>query len=285
MPAPLYLVPNTLDLGEAPEHQSDIRDVLPDGVLRQAAALTHWLAEDAKTTRAFLQRVAAVHPLALPLQQIQIQELPRSAKGSARGGDAQPVIARPTGPRQSPPPPTSLHPLLTPAQQGTPLGLISEAGLPGVADPGADIVAAAHALHIPVVALSGPSSITLAVAASGLQGQSFAFVGYLPQDASARTARIRALENLSRQHQQTQLMIETPYRNAALAPALLQTLSPTTRLSISCGLTLPRGWTRTHTVAQWRQHLGEPSPSHSSETSSTAALWPDKVPTVFALLA
>ena len=103
MPAPLYLVPNTLDLGEAPEHQSDIRDVLPDGVLRQAAALTHWLAEDAKTTRAFLKRVAAVRPLALPLQQIHIQELPRGAKGSARVGDAHPVISRPTGPRQSPP--------------------------------------------------------------------------------------------------------------------------------------------------------------------------------------
>jgi 16S rRNA (cytidine1402-2'-O)-methyltransferase len=174
--------------------------------------------------------------------------------------------------------------LITPAQQGTPIGLISEAGLPGVADPGADIVAAAHELHIPVVVLPGPSSITLAVAASGLQGQSFAFVGYLPQDAAARAARIRALENLSRQHQQTQLMIETPYRNAALAQALVQTLSPTTRLSISCGLTLPRGWTRTQTVSQWRQQLAAQSPSGPAENPHSAP-WPDKVPTVFALLA
>ena len=260
-PAPLLLVPNTLDLGESPEHQADIRDVLPEGVLRQAAALTHWLAEDAKTTRAFLKRVATVHALALPLQQIQIQELPRVQKGSAGSGTPSGHAAAHAR-------------LLQPALQGTAMGLISEAGLPGVADPGADVVALAHQLALPVVALPGPSSLTLAVAASGLNGQSFAFVGYLPQDAAARTARIRELEQLSKKQHQTQLLIETPYRNAAMAEALVQALHPQTRLSISSGLTLPRAWTRTHSVADWR-----------TQATALAEALADKVPAVFSFLA
>jgi 16S rRNA (cytidine1402-2'-O)-methyltransferase len=123
---------------------------------------------------------------------------------------------------------------------------------------------------VPVLPLPGASSLLLALAASGLNGQSFAFVGYLPQEAAARTARIRELEALSRRLGQTQLVIETPYRNAALLEALLAGLAPATRLSVSCGLTLPGGWTRTDGVAGWR---------------SKPPQMPDRWPAVFAWLA
>lgn len=252
----LLLVPNTLDLGEPEAGQADIRDVLPDGVLRRVAALTDWVAEDAKSTRAFLQRVARVCPLAAPLQAIRIATLPRPPKGR---GPGQPVLSA-----------AVWSELLAPVRQGRSLGLISEAGLPGVADPGAALVAQAHAQQLRVQVLSGPSSLTLALAASGLHGQSFAFVGYLPQDSGQRDKRLRELEQRSRQWQQTQVVIETPYRNAALAQALLAQLAPTTRLSISAGLTLPHGWSRTLTVDHWRAQPPQ---------------WPDKVPAVFCFLA
>jgi 16S rRNA (cytidine1402-2'-O)-methyltransferase len=114
-------------------------------------------------------------------------------------------------------------------------------------------VQAAHAAGVQVVPLSGPSSLILAVAASGLNGQSFAFVGYLPTDAAQRTQRIQQLEQVSRKQHQTQLVIETPYRNQALADALLASLQPDTRLAVACGLTLDKGWNRTLTVKQWQQ--------------------------------
>ena len=139
-----------------------------------------------------------------------------------------------------------------------------------MADPGAQLVAAAHALHIPVIALSGPSSITLAIAASGLNGQSFVFLGYLETAAGARRARLRELEGASRRLQQTQVFIETPYRNTAMLDAALEALQPSTRLAISCGLTLPEGWSATRTVAQWRAARPD---------------LPDRVPAVFSLLA
>ncbi len=246
----LLLVPNTLDLGAA---TAPLAELLPDAVLRRAAALRHWAAEDARSARAFLKRVAELHPLALPLQEMQISELPRPRKGS-----------------REPVPAAAWQALLAPALQGHELGLISEAGLPAVADPGAELVAAAHAAGVPVLPLAGASSILLALAASGLNGQSFAFVGYLPQEAAARTQRIRELEGFSRKWAQTQIVIETPYRNAALLQALLAGLAPNTRLSISCGLTLPEGWNRTLTVAAWRERV---------------TVMPDKLPAVFAWLA
>ena len=229
----LYLVPNTLDFGTKGPIP-DLQEVLPLAVIQRAASLTHWVAENAKTTRAFLKRVDAIVALSQPLQSLHIVELPRPQKGSA---------ATTSSP---------LDPLLAPALQGFDIGLISEAGLPAVADPGAALVQAAHGLRIKVIALAGPSSLLLALAASGLNGQSFAFVGYLPVDASERGTRIRELEALSRRQRQTQLMIETPYRNAALFSALLAHLQPGTHVSISCGLTLADGFTRTQTVAAWR---------------------------------
>ena len=134
------------------------------------------------------------------------------------------------------------------------MGLISEAGLPAVADPGSAVVAQAHRLDATVMPMSGPNSMMMALAASGLQGQSFAFVGYLPQEAGARAARIRDLQARSQREGQTQILIETPYRNEAVMGALLGNLQAGTRLAVACGLSLPQGWCRQQTVAQWRTH-------------------------------
>jgi 16S rRNA (cytidine1402-2'-O)-methyltransferase len=248
----LYLVPNTLDFGCPPGSEPDVQEILPLGVIRIAARLGHWVAENAKTTRAFLKRVDAVVPLSQPLQTLAITELPRAQKGPAKAA------------------PVALAPLLQAALQGHDVGLISEAGLPGVADPGAALVQAAHELGLDVVALPGPSSLLLALAASGLNGQSFAFVGYLPVESNERSARIRELETLSRRLGQTQLMIETPYRNEALLSALLASLNAGTKLSVSCGLTLAGAFTRSGTVAQW---------------NARPKRLPADVPVVFSLLA
>lgn len=246
----LLLVPNTLDLGA---EQGPLEDVLPSGVLRRAAALRWWVAEDARGARLFLKRVDAVFPLVQPLQAMQISELPRARKGSR---EALPVQV--------------WRDLLQPALQGHDLGLISDAGLPAVADPGAALVQAAHAAGVPVLPLPGPSSLLLALAASGLNGQSFAFVGYLPQDAAQRHARLVELETWSRRSGQTQMAIETPYRNGALLAAMTQALAPATRLAVSCGLTLDGGWSRSDTVAGWR---------------SNPPAMPDRWPAVFSFLA
>ncbi len=229
----LILVPNTLDLDA---QAVDIQDLLPLGVLRQAAALQHWAVENARSARSFLKRVQAVTPLACPLQALAMAELPRPRKGS---GQTVPAA--------------EWQMLLAPALAGHDLGLLSEAGLPAVADPGAALVQAAHRAGIAVVPLAGASSLLLALAASGLNGQSFAFIGYLPQEAAPRASRLRDLEAASRRLQQTQIVIETPYRNAALLAALLAGLQPQTQLSVSIGLTGPAGWTHTASVAQWRQ--------------------------------
>ena len=228
----LWLVPNALDLGS---ETVDIQDVLALGVLTQAAQIQHWVVENAKTSRAFLKRVAAVTPLVCPLQEMHIVELPRPPKDGSPAPDSRQMTA-----------------LLAPALAGADIGLLSEAGLPAVADPGANLVAVAHAAGLAVMPMSGPSALTLALAASGLNGQSFAFVGYLPANDPARMQRLRELEQRSRREQQTQIAIETPYRNEALMAALLAHLAPGTRLCVACGLTLAGGWCRTLSVEQWR---------------------------------
>lgn len=259
-PGALHLVPNTLDFG-APGAMPDLQEVMPLGVIRLAARLDHWIAENAKSTRAFLKRVDAVVPLGRPLQSIGIIELPRPRKG----GGAPPAASAGGASGAD-----AASGLLEPALHGHDIGLISEAGLPAVADPGARVVEAAHAIGLRVVSWPGASSLLLALAASGLNGQSFAFVGYLPTDPAGRAARIRALEGTSQQQSQTQLMIETPYRNAALLAALVEHLQPSARLSVSCGLTLEAGFTRSDTVAGWR---------------SRPTTLPANIPAVFSLLA
>lgn len=237
----LYLVPTPLDFGC--DTQTPLDESMPARTLRETARITHWVCENAKTLRGYLKRVNVLHPLALPLQAQDIQELPREVhkKGDHDGAfDAR-------------------H-LLAPALAGQDLGLASEAGMPAVADPGSSVVRAAHQLGIEVVALVGPASLLLALAASGLNGQSFAFVGYLPQDTAQRAQRIRELESLAQKTGQTQLFIETPYRNAALWQALVQTLQPDTRLAISSGLTLPQAGSHSDTVKGWKQRKTTAAP-------------------------
>ena len=229
----LYLVPAPLDFGCA--QQVPLTEVMPTHTLQMAATLQHWVCENAKTTRAYLKRVGEIYPLCATLQEMQIQELSREVhkKGDHLGG-------------------FNATPLLTSALQGHHVGLISEAGMPAVADPGSSVVRAAHDLGLTVVPLVGPVSLLLALAASGLNGQNFAFVGYVPSTPTERVQRIKQLESLALKTGQTQLMIETPYRNAALLQALQQTLQPHTRLATASGLTLPNARCYSDLVKNWR---------------------------------
>jgi 16S rRNA (cytidine1402-2'-O)-methyltransferase len=236
----LILVPAPLDFGC--DSQAPITDVLPQATLQAASQITHWIAENAKSCRAVIKRLGEVLPLAAPLQQHTITELPREVhKKGDHGGrfDAKPL----------------LQSVMVQAKAAgvQSIGLISEAGMPAVADPGSSVVRAAHALDIAVIPLVGPSSLLLALAASGLNGQNFAFVGYLPIDAAERSQRIRELETLAKKTGQTQIFIEVPHRNAALWQALLAALQPTTYVSVASGLTLPKACLQSAQVAQWKQ--------------------------------
>lgn len=235
----LYLVPAPLDFGCA--EQAPLADVLPLSTIRVAARLPNWICENAKSTRAYLKRIGAVLPLSHAVQELQIQELPREVhkKGDhAIGFD--------------------MRPLLAPALRGLDIGLVSEAGMPAIADPGSSVVRAAYDLGLQVVALTGPMSLMLALASSGLNGQNFAFVGYLPQHASERDQRLRELESMALKTGQTQIFIETPYRNAALLQGLLQTLQANTRLALSAGLTLESAWSHSALVSAWKKNKPTP---------------------------
>jgi len=213
----LYLIPSTL--GEsAPGH------VLPEYVLDTVRGLDGYIAEQAKTARAFLRRVGVKRPL----NQISIQTLDEH------------TAAR------------ELPTLLEPVMRGSRIGLLSEAGYPAVADPGGQLIALAHERGVAVVPLVGPSSLLLALAASGLNGQRFCFDGYLPIEAGARVARIRELESRSRRDGTAQLFIEAPYRNNQLLAALLATCAPDTRLCLATQLTLPDERIRTQQISVWR---------------------------------
>jgi 16S rRNA (cytidine1402-2'-O)-methyltransferase len=237
----LYLVPTPLDFGCAKDSQdaAPLSQWLPGETLAVASRVTHWITENAKSTRAFLKRVDAAQGIAAPIAAHQIAEIPREAhkKGDHASSSEGDEAARA---------------LLAPALNGHDMGLVSEAGMPAIADPGSSIVRAAHTLGIVVTPLSGPMSLMLALAASGLNGQSFAFVGYIPQSPDLRGKRLRELESLAHKSGQTQVLIETPYRNTALLQAMLQTLQPHTRLAVSCGIHLPQHASRSATVASWK---------------------------------
>ncbi len=248
MPGILYLIPNTLGPMNN-DRPNPLASIIPDEVQSITARIDYFIAENAKTTRAFLKQVAIAHPLAAPLQEIRIAELNVNTDVSAL--------------------PLLLEPLLA----GRDAGLISEAGVPAVADPGADLVRMAHSQGVIVRPMVGPSSLLLAVMASGLNGQSFAFNGYLPLDAQQRAKRIRILEERSRHEKQTQLFIETPYRNVALLEALITTCQPNTLISVATDLTLSSESIKMQTTAKWKADLASGS-------------MPDfqKKPTVFLLL-
>jgi 16S rRNA (cytidine1402-2'-O)-methyltransferase len=247
MPGTLYLIPNTLGGTEAAAGALD--HIIPLQVQALTATLDYFVAENAKTARAFLKLVAIDHPLAKPLQEIEIAELNVNT------------------------PPAALAGLLAPLLAGRDAGLVSEAGVPAVADPGADLVRLAHQHGITVKPLVGPSSLLLAVMASGLNGQSFAFNGYLPTDAAQRVKRIKELEGRSSRENQTQLLIETPYRNGAMLEALAASCQPGTLICVATDLSLPTESILTLNGGKWKSLLA-------------AGKMPDfhKKPTVFLLL-
>ena len=203
--------------------------VVPAGALERIRTLRDFVVEDAKTARAFL--AACAHPV--PMREISMVELNEHTLESA------------------------IAPLLSPAREGRDLGLLSEAGMPAVADPGARLVALAHAEDITVVPLVGPSSILLALAASGLEGQRFRFVGYLPQEPRERVERIATIERRSSMEDETQVFIETPYRNDAMLADLLKTCQPSTRLAIAADVTGKNEWIRMKTLSDWRRSVPE----------------------------
>lgn len=229
----LYLVPAPLDFGC--NETIDLHGSMPLGTLQIAAGLEHWICESAKSARAYLKRVNAIAPLCQSLQNLSLVELPHEVH--KRGDHGGTFDARE---------------LLQPTLGGQDMGLLSEAGMPAVADPGSSVVRAAHDLGVPVVPLVGPVSLLLALAASGLNGQNFAFVGYLPQDAGERGHRIKELEALALRSGQSQLFIETPYRNQAMWQSLVQTLQNNTRLAVASGLTLSRARTASNTTKDWK---------------------------------
>ncbi len=218
VPAALYLIPTTL--GDTPCDR-----VLPAYNKFVVQQLRHFIVEEIRTARRFLKQVD---------REINIDALSFYPMG--KHADAA-LFSR----------------YLDPLRHGEAVGVISEAGCPAVADPGADIVAIAQREGLKVVPLVGPSSILLAVMAAGFNGQSFAFHGYLPIDPSARLRRLRELEARARTERQTQLFIETPYRNAKLFADVCSACSPHTRLCVAAGLTTDREWIRTRTVAEWRR--------------------------------
>lgn len=218
MSAKLYLIPSSLGC-EIPE------TFLPDSTLQIIRNLKHFVVEDSKTARAFLKTCR----IPTPQNELLIDVLDKHQPD-------QDVAA-----------------FLKGALDGESLGLMSEAGCPGVADPGARLVAEAHRMGIQVVPLVGPSSLLLALMASGMEGQRFTFHGYLPFDKTERIKKIQRMEDTARSKKETQIFIETPYRNQPLLSDLLNTLSAETRLCLAADLTMPTEMIRTLKVKQWKK--------------------------------
>ena len=214
----LYLLPAWLSESTPPA------DVVPAPVLARLRSLDTFVAENAKSARAYL--AACAHPR--PLRELSIAELNEHT------------------------PPERVPALLDAVLAGKDAGLLSEAGLPAIADPGALLVAAAHARGVTVVPMVGPSSILLGLAASGLEGQRFRFLGYLGTESAARRAQLVEIERHSARHAETQIFIETPYRNDALLADILAACRPSTRLAIAADLTAPTEWIRMDAIAAWR---------------------------------
>jgi len=231
----LYLIPSNLADG-------DPALVLPATTVAVARSLRHFIAENAKMARTFLKAIG--HPL--PLREIEIAEL----------NEHTPLDRLPA--------------LFAPLRAGRSCGLLSDAGCPAVADPGAELILLAHETGVSVRPLVGPSAILLALMASGLQGQRFAFHGYLPAERAEREQRVNALESASRDRDQTQVFIETPYRNMPLFDSLVRCCAPDTLLCVASDLTGAGERVTTRTVAAWRR-------------SDAPAI--QKVPTVFLLYA
>lgn len=233
-PGTLYLIPSPLG-------ESALDTILPEQVRAIAARLDTFVVEHPKTARAFLKLIGT-HT---PLQQLNLLVLDEHT------------------------PETELTTLLAPLLEGKDVGLISEAGCPAVADPGANLVRLAHQKHVRVVPLSGPSSILLSLMASGLSGQHFAFHGYLPVDKTERKKKLLELEQVSASRNETEIFIETPYRNRQMLEAILETCGHSTGLCVAVDVTLATESIHTKTIAEWKKQSPEI----------------DKRPAVFLLLA
>ncbi len=214
----VYLIPTTLG-DNAP------LEVLPISIKRTIEEIDHYIVENEKSARQFIKKVIPNKPQ----PSLHIQPLNKYTD------------------------PAVIPSYLDPCIHGFDVGLLSEAGCPGIADPGADVVKVAHEKRIQVVPLVGPSSILMAMMSSGMNGQNFAFNGYLPIDKGERRAKIRQLERLSRDTGQSQIFMGTPYRNNKLLEELTRTLNENTRLCIACDITLPTEQIRTTIVHEWRE--------------------------------
>ena len=218
----LYLIPSTLGAG-------DVSMFLPEGTLTVIKALKNFIVEDSKTARAFLKTCNIPTPQA----ELNVQELDKHD------------------------PDQNLNTLMQALAEGNDVGLLSEAGCPGVADPGARVVAEAHRKGYKVVPLTGPSSLLLALMASGLDGQRFCFHGYLPLDKMERMKKIQRMEEAAKSRKETQLFIETPYRNNQLLADLLQHLSGETKICLAADLTTPTEMIRTLKARDWKKEKPE----------------------------
>lgn len=214
----LYLIP--CPLGDSPP-----LEVLPLSVKKAVEEIDHYIVEHEKNARRFIKSIA-----------------PRKSQPSLQ----LQTINKFTDEAEIPS-------MLDPCLEGKDVGVISDAGCPGIADPGAAVVAQAHLKGIKVIPLVGPSSLLLAMMASGFNGQNFAFNGYLPIDKMERKQEIKRLEKLSETHQQSQLFIETPYRNNQLLESLIENLDPYTQICVACDLTLSSEYIRTQTVIDWKK--------------------------------
>jgi 16S rRNA (cytidine1402-2'-O)-methyltransferase len=223
----LYLIPCTLanpgETAVVPE------DVLPQQIKRTIDWIDYYIVENEKTARKFIK---SIHP-EKKQPELKINVLNKHTEISAHNEFIQPLL------------------------NGKNMGLMSESGCPGVADPGAEIVKLAHEKGIQVVPLVGPSSILLALMASGMNGQSFAFNGYLPIDKNEKKLALKMYERLSHEKNQTQLFIETPYRNTKLMEDLVQLLQPNTLLCVACDITLPTEYIKTKTIQEWKKEKAD----------------------------
>ena len=218
--AKLFLVPNVLSDG-------NWQNVLPSGVFNILTNTRFFIVENIRTARRFLKQVNKD----IDIDSLTFFELNKYTQ------------------------PIELNGFLQPIEQGFDIAIISEAGCPGVADPGADIVQIAHKKNIKVVPIVGPSSILLALMASGLNGQNFAFQGYLPVKTGERARAILNLEKNAKNHRQTQIFIETPYRNNQMINDLLNTCSPSTLLCIAADITGENEFIVTQTIQQWKKNV------------------------------
>lgn len=218
----LYLIPTTLGDNEPLE-------VLPMSVKKIIEQLTYFIVENEKTARRFIKKITPTKTQA----SLEIKLIDKYV-------DA-----------------VEVNSYLDICLQGQSVGVLSEAGVPAIADPGADVVKLAHKKGVQVVPLVGPSSILMAMMASGMNGQSFTFNGYLPIDKSDRKREIKRLERLSREHDQSQIFIETPYRNHKMLDDLQAALSPQTQLCVAANITLPTEYIKTFSIAEWKNKKPE----------------------------